>query len=490
MMEVLLLVGGLILGGLVGYFVGKLQGGSGSVSKLQFEQLQSQFSQLQIESAQKLSKQEVDAKYVSRELHQHTMLQLREQDSERGDLKMTVQMKDNEILDLNTELTALKKENEHLMDRMSDFKVEVEQLQSQAEERFKNIATEILRANSKEFTLTNLQSMDGILTPLKTDLANFKKTVEDTRKEDIQDITSLKKEIEQLHKLNNQLSEDAKNLAGALQADVKVQGSWGEERLRVILEAEGLQKYVDYTEQNQYFDEEQQQIRKPDMIIKLPDGNSIVIDSKVSLNAYVHYFNAHDPNEKKGYLKQLVRNITTHIDDLSAKNYHHLRDLKAPPFVFMFMHFESALTLALNEEPSIFERAIKKNIVIITPTTLIAAMKMVKMIWQKENRVQNVEEIFKQCGALYDKFVRFLDSMEGVGIGLENANKNYKAAMDHLKDGTRRGDTIIGRVERLRELEAKTTKQISPKYFTEIQMLDNDLSIVPTEDTNGANIEE
>src|SRR5690606_9039494 len=162
---------------------------------------------------------------------------------------------------------------------------------------------------------------------------------------------------------------------------------------------------------------------------------------------------------KAQYLRQHIKSLTDHIDSLADKNYQALAGINSPDYVFMFVPIEPAVTLALNERPDLFNRALSKKIVIITPTTFVATLKVIKIIWQKENQVKNVQEIFKQCGLLYDKFVLFLEQMIAIGKNLDNATHAYKDAMDRLKDGARKGDTILGRFETIKKLEAKTTKQ-------------------------------
>lgn len=413
---------------------------------------------------QTLSRQQVNEEYVVRDMYDNLQYTLVEREKE-------IERKAKDIISLSSQLSALQVEKDKLNEKLADFGQELLKMQENNREQFRNMATDILREKSKDFEETNKTSLDHILAPLKTDIGQFKKTIEDTRKEDIQEFTSLKKEIESLSKLNIQLSEDAQRLAGALRSDVKVQGNWGEDRLRLILESEGLQKYIDFTSEEVLRDTEEDRNRRPDIILKLPDGKHLVIDSKVSLNAYVAYFNSNDPEEKKAYMKQLVRNINEHIDELSAKNYHALSGLNTPDFVFMFMHFESALTLALNENPEIFNRALRKKIVLITPSTLVATFKIVRLLWQNENRVRNVEEIFRQCGLLYDKFISFLDEMNKVGNNLRQAGNAYDDAMKRLKDGKRKGDTIIGKFEMIKDLDAKTTKSLPDNLITEIDLL-------------------
>ncbi|UYQ91614.1 DNA recombination protein RmuC [Chitinophaga horti] len=461
----LTLVAGLVAGSLTGYFVLR------NLLRKHYTP-NSEAEQLRIALAQRLTREQVEERYVSREVYANVQNSVRERDGQLANLQNHIFQKDNQILELSTQHTALQKANEHLEDKLDNAKKELDSLLLNAREQFKVLAEEIVKEKGKDLSDANRTSMDALLNPLKTDILSFKKTIEDTRKEDIQDLTSLKKEIESLQKMNTRLSEDAQRLAGALRSDVKVQGNWGEDRLKLILEAEGLQNYIDFTNQGTYRDEEEGLNRRPDCILRLPDGKHLVIDSKVSLNAYIEYFNAADPVVKKDSLKQLVRNINDHIDLLANKNYQSLSGLQTPDFVFMFMHFESALTLAMNESPDIFNRALQRKIVIITPTTLVATMKVVKLLWQKENRVKNVEEIFRQCGLLYDKFVMFTEEMQKVGKSISDADRAYHDAMNRLRDGARKSDTIIGKFQLIQQLEAKTTRKLPDNILNGISMLE------------------
>lgn len=512
---------GLLLGGVISYFIVKLTLQTNFVPKMEIEILGKKTTSLELENATRLSKEEVSKNYVTRELHdsvnanlstinqrlereeevnkkhQDTILKLTgesEQKLSKTEIEQNYVAKESfdivnrkldsadielaqreqTILDLSNQLTELKQKEEHLNVKLTTFKEELESLHTLSQEQFKNLATAILEDKKKLFIETNKIEISNILDPFKTNLTEFKEKVEATRKEDIQDLTSLKKEIESLKKLNTQLSDDAKNLAMALKSDVKMQGSWGEDRLNMILEVEGLQKYIDFRREGMYRDEEQEKNRKPDFILNLPNGKHIVIDSKVSLTAYINYFNANTAEEKVDFLKQHLRSVIDHIDKLADKNYQSLAGLTTPDYVFMFMPVESALTLALNQNPEIFNNALKRKIVLITPTTLVATLKIVKILWQKENQVKNVEEIFRQCGELYNKFVDFLQKMDNIETGLNSASKAYQEAIFHLKAGTKKGATIIGRFEMIKKLEAKTNKQIPAKYIAEIDLLEDD----------------
>ncbi|MBL7736850.1 MAG: DNA recombination protein RmuC [Chitinophagaceae bacterium] len=413
-------------------------------------------------SEQKLSKEEVEKAFVSKETFDFVQRKLQRTESEAEE-------KNDLVLRLSEDMATLKKEKEGLAEKLSVFREEINALHQLSQQQFKNIAADILEEKKKLFVETNKTELGHILTPLKSDLEAFKKTVEETRKEDIKDISSLKVEINALQKLNVQLSDDARNLANALKSDTRIQGAWGEDRLKLILEGEGLQKYIDYRTQDIYEDEEQERNRKPDLILKLPNDKHLIIDSKVSLTAYVNYYNAKDEADKARYLKLHLKSVTDHIDLLANKNYHLLSGINSPDYVFMFMPIESAITLALNENEALFTRALNKKIVLTSPTTLVATLKVIKIIWQKENQVKNVQEIFRQCGLLYDKFVTFIEEMDKVGAGLSQANKSYKEAIDRLKDGARKGDTIIGRFENIRKLEARTAKKLPDKWLNEIQ---------------------
>ncbi len=431
------------------------------------------------ESEQKLTKAEVENKYVAKESYEIVSKKLSSAESELDKRNQT-------ILHLNNQLTQLEQKEAHLNEKLTAFKDEIENLHTQTKEQFKNIATEVLEDKKKIFVDENRKELNTILDPFKTNLNEFKDKVEATRKEDIQDLTSLKKEIESLQKLNTQLSDDAKNLATALKSEVKMQGNWGEDRLNMILEVEGLQKYIDYNREEAYRDDEQEKNRKPDFILKLPNGKCIIIDSKVSLTAYVNYFNAPTSAEKVEYLKQHLKSVTDHINNLADKNYQSLAGLTTPDYVFLFMPVESALTLAMNQNPEIFNNALKRKIVLITPTTLVATLKVVKILWQKENQVKNVEEIFRQCGELYNKFVSFLEEMDKIETALISANKAHRDAMYSLKDGTKKGNTIIGRFQTIKKLEAKTNKDIPEKHLKEIELLPDDIeaNILDTEITD------
>ncbi|MDO6432993.1 DNA recombination protein RmuC [Flavitalea sp. BT771] len=439
---------GLVAGSALGYLLARLA-------------IQASLLRLTAEVNSRLTREEVAAGYVALESFRFVQEKLA-----LAEAKLTSQ--EQELSGLTNQLTVLEQNEKHLQEKITGFKDELQSMHDLSHEQFRNIAAKILEDRQTAFVATNKKELNDILTPFKDGLSEFRKKVEDTRKEDIADLTSLKKEIESLEKLNSQLSEDARNLATALKSEVKIQGNWGEDRLNMILEAEGLQQYIDFTREEQYVDEDKDRVRRPDYILRLPNGKHIIIDSKVSLTAYSNYFNADTPEQKAGFLKQHVKSISDHIRSLADKNYQSLAGLHTPDYIFMFMPIESALTLAMNQNGELFTQALNRKIVLITPTTLVATLKVVRLLWQKENQVKNVEEIFKQCGALYDKFVDFIGDMDRIEEALNGAGAAYRDAMYKLQSGERKGYTIMGRMEAIRRLEARVSKVIPAKHLTDL----------------------
>ena len=378
------------------------------------------------------------------------------------------------ILDLSRELEKEKAERNALNDRLNTLKDEMNKLHIYFKEQFTLQADAVLEAKSTAFKTANKTELDNILNPLKEKIKEFGDKIHDTREKQIEDVTSLKSEIKNLAELNNQLSDDAKKLVSALKSDSKIQGNWGEDRLKMIIENEGLQRHIDYTKQDVYKSEEYETNKQPDYIIKLPENKSLIIDSKVSLKSYVDYFNSSDIPEKSLHLKKHIESVQNHIDGLSSKEYQKINGINTTDYVLLFMPIENAYTLVLNENPDMFNYALNKKIIILTPTTLVATLKVVKLLWQKEQRVENIEKVFKLCGSLYDKFVGFANDMLEIKKRIRDADNAYDAAMNKLKDGKKRGETIIGRIENIRKLEATVKNKMPDAFLAEIELLETD----------------
>jgi DNA recombination protein RmuC len=272
--------------------------------------------------------------------------------------------------------------------------------------------------------------------------------------------TTLKEELRQLHSLNQQLSQDAANLVSALKGDNKMQGDWGEYQLETLLEKAGLNKNIHYFTQMSLFDDETRRQKRPDFVIQLPENKHLIIDSKLSLTAYERYHNEPEATLKRQHLKAHLDSIRSHIKDLSSKNYQQLYQIHAPDYLILFVPIEPALFLAAQEDQNLLMDAWDKNIVLVSNSTLLATMRTISYLWRQEKQKTNVLEIARQSGLLYDKFVGFVEDLRLIGLRLDSARDAYDEALNKLSDSKRYGDTLIGKAERIRELGAKTSRQL------------------------------
>ncbi len=259
-----------------------------------------------------------------------------------------------------------------------------------------------------------------------------------------------------LKDMNQQITQEAKNLTQALKGQTKTQGNWGEFILESILEKSGLEKGREYYVQESFTSESGRRFQ-PDIIIKLPENKSIVVDSKVSLVSYERYISSDSENEKQNALREHINSIRSHVKNLSSKNYQNLYQLESLDFVLMFMPIEPAFALAVQTDASLFNDAFEMNIVIVSPTTLLATLRTITSIWRQENQNKNALEIARQSGALYDKFVGFTEDLISIGKKMDDAKNTYSSAMNKLVDGS---GNLVRRVQRIKELGAKTAKQL------------------------------
>tara|TARA_B000000565_G_scaffold76150_1_gene54164 strand:+ start:166 stop:1299 length:1134 start_codon:yes stop_codon:yes gene_type:complete len=323
---------------------------------------------------------------------------------------------------------------------------------------FKNLANEIFDEKTKKITDLNKENISSILNPLRENIERFERKVETSNKDALEFNAILKSEINHLKSETLKMRDDANNLANALRGESKTQGNWGEQQMETILNAAGLEKNIHY-EKEKNIKTENLDNQRLDYIVKLPGDKCIVIDSKVSLVAYVNYYNAEDDEEKKIHLKEHLKSINNHITTLSNKNYQDL-DINQPDYVLMFMANEPAFKLAVLEDVSIYNKAIDKNIVMVTNSTLFATLKTVAYMWKQDKANKNAIEIARQAGSLYDKFQSFSEDLIKVGNNLNTTKNTYEDAMKKLTDGK---DNLVRKTERLRELGAKTSKKINPK---------------------------
>jgi DNA recombination protein RmuC len=398
------------------------------------------------------------------------------------DLEVRLKVSDEKLLSLDNELDLIKKEliaeraksekNSNLLsaknqeltnmqEKLNDQKKEIEEIHQKLQIQFKNLANDILDEKTKKFTEQNKVSLSDILNPLRERIMEFEKKVELTNKESIARNSALKEQILGLRELNLQITKEAENLTKALKGETKTQGNWGEFVLESILEKSGLIKGEQYEVQVSRTTEDGKRLQ-PDVIVNLPEDKHIIIDSKVSLTAYEKYASSDNEVDKELHIKNHLLSIRTHLKGLSEKNYQSLYEIGSLDFVLLFMPIESAFGLAVQNDPGLFTDAYEKNIVIVSPSTLIATLRTIASIWRQENQNRNALEIARQGGQLYDKFVAFSEDLIKVGKNLSTTTGSYQDAMKKLSEGK---DNLVRKTERIRELGAKTTKNMDQRLL-------------------------
>ena len=343
-----------------------------------------------------------------------------------NDTKIELESKENEVLELNKSLSTKEADHRNLQEKLDQQKSEIEKIQERFQTEFKNLANEIFEEKSKKFTEHNKTKLDEILKPLNEKIKNFEKKVEETYDKEAQQRFSLKEEVKRLAELNQQVSKEASNLTKALKGDSKTRGNWGEVILENILEKSGLEKNREYFIQPSFPGDNGKRLQ-PDVVVAYPGNRSVVVDSKVSLNAYEKFVTSDSDEEKDAALKDHLQSIRNHIRELSEKNYQDIYDLKSLDFVMMFLPIEPAYYLAVQNDTNIWTHAYEKRILLISPTNLIAALRMVESIWRQEYQNKNVLEIARQSGALYDKFEGLVNDLLEVGRKLDSAKVSYES---------------------------------------------------------------
>ena len=361
---------------------------------------------------------------------------------------------------LNSELIRRNTEFDNLEQKNREQKAEVEKLQEKFTKEFENLANKILDEKSTKFTKQNKESLEILLNPLSEKIKTFEKRVEDTHKESIDRHAMLRQQIIGLKELNEQMSKEATNLTKAIKGDSKIQGNWGELVLERVLEKSGLEKDREYFVQNSFTTDDGRRVL-PDVVLYLPDNKKMVIDSKVSLVAYERFVNEEDEDQRARYLKEHIASLRKHIDQLSAKNYQDIYKIESPDFVLLFVPIEPAFAVAINQDANLYNWAFEKNIVIVTPSTLLATLRTIDSMWTNEKQQQNAIEIATQAGALYDSFTNLTDELIKVGKQIGTVQGSYESAMKKL---TGRGN-LIKRVEKLKKLGAKASKHIDEKLL-------------------------
>jgi DNA recombination protein RmuC len=365
-------------------------------------------------------------------------------------------LKEKEIA-LNSELSRENAVSEGLREKLQEQKNELQNLQDKFTKEFENLANRIFDEKSSRFTQQNKENIDQILKPLGERIKLFENRINEVYTDETKQRASLAEQIKSLNDLNQQMSRDATNLTNALKGESKTQGNWGEFILESILEKSGLIKDREYSTQSTFTGEEGKR-QKPDVIINLPEGRHIIIDSKVSLTAYETFCSAGDEALRKIALNDHVNSIRNHVKELSKKNYQNIYDLSSMDFVIMFVPIEPAMAIASQADITIWNDAFEKNIVIVSPSILLATLRTIANIWKQENQNKYAIEIARQSGALYDKFVSFTEDLINIGKKIDDTKGFYSEAVKKLYDGS---GNIIRRIENIKSLGAKATKSIN-----------------------------
>lgn len=367
---------------------------------------------------------------------------------------------------LQEDYEQLKNENKEKDMKISVFGAEIavkeqkisdlQNMEERMNTEFENIANKIMKESSRDLSSANEEKIKAILAPLGVKMEEFKKSVDETYVKSSNQTTDLKAIINNLLQKTDKVSEDAENLVKALKNDSKTQGDWGELKLERVLEYAGLEKNKEYYVQKSFTAEDDSRSR-PDFIINLPGERNLVVDSKVSLTAYERYFSAENETGKAKAAKENTISIEGHINDLSGKKYEEIHQINSPDYVLMFVPVEGAIALAQNEKPGIIEDALKKGVVVVAASTLLATLKTISFMWKQENQKKNVILIADEAAKLYDKFFGFIKDMNDIGDNLNKASVSHTDAMKKLSLGS---GNLVGKVEKIKKLGLKTKNQL------------------------------
>ncbi|MEE9462601.1 MAG: DNA recombination protein RmuC [Bacteroidales bacterium] len=375
-------------------------------------------------------------------------------------LDRQIKERETEMIRLTRELAVATTNHTNLKEKLEEQKTEISNLHDRFRIEFKNLANEIFEEKSKKFTEQNRSNLDQLLKPLGEKIRDFEKKIGDAYDKEAQQRFSLKEEVKRLAELNKRIAEDAENLTRALKGDSKAQGNWGEMILENILERSGLVKDREYIVQPSFQGDDGRRMQ-PDIVVTYPGNRSVIIDAKVSLTAYERLVDAPGPELREKYLKEHLNSIRNHITELSNKNYLDIYQVQSLDFIMMFLPVEPAYLVAIKEDPEIWNYAYDRRILLISPTNLLAALKMIASLWRQEHQNKNALEIARQSGDLLDKFYALLSDLNDLGNRLKLTQKSYDDAINKLSEGK---GNLIRRAQRIEELGAKTKKKLPDNY--------------------------
>ncbi len=378
-------------------------------------------------------------------------------------LEKSVEQKEFDYNDVLKELAKQEQIVKNQKEKLQDKTLELQQMQEQSRLVFENTANRLLEEKSERFTNQNQKNIASILEPLQAKIRDFSEKVEHYYGNENKERSTLQEQIRNLTDLNQQMTTEAQNLTKALKGEAKLQGNWGELLLENILEKSGLRKNFEYFSQSHYqtLDGRHQY---PDMVLHLPQNRQVVIDSKMSLTAYERYCSTEDPTAQKKALKEHLTSIKKHIDELSNKKYQQIYQLHSLDFVLMFVPLEAAFLLAVQHDQNLFYKAFEKNVIVVSPMTLLVTVRIIANVWQQENQTKYAQEIARQGGLMYDKFVSFVQDMENVGKRIGSLEEGYNDAMKKLCLGK---GNLIDRAEKMREMGVNNAKKLAKKYTEE-----------------------
>lgn len=407
----------------------------------------------------------IKSKLTINNINQLFELQLSQKNHESQSLTEKLQQLENELnqyrlqyVTQNATITELKTRLEETKSSAYEKQSILEQSEQRLTTQFENLANRIFEQSGKRIEQQNKQSLDYLLSPLKEQLEGFKKQVQDSFGQEAKERHTLTHEIRNLQQLNEQMTKEANNLTNALKGNNKTQGNWGEFILSQILDNSGLREGYEYDTQVNLTNENNLRLQ-PDVIVHLPQGGDVVIDSKVTLVAYERYFNSDDDTIKSKSMAEHLAAVRNHLKQLSQKDYHKLNGINSLDYILMFIPVEPAFLSAIDHDPALINDALKNNIMIVSPTTLLVALRTIHNLWRYEYQNRNAELIADKASKLYDKVRGFIEDMENLGNCLDKAQQTYQNSLNKLSKG--RGN-IIGQIERFREMGIEVKKPINP----------------------------